>query len=134
MFDTENAGKIVCYGMHPETSGNPLPGDHPKYEATLRVREPRIKAPETDLEKSHTSAHEEDDEVHDTRIKDTGADLLYTACPGKEDNPREYGVGLRGLRLETHHDCGEKHGRGKFDRKAGRERDCHTEPRNSAPI
>lgn len=91
MLDTERAGKIDCYGIHPETSGNPSPGDHPKYEVILRVREPRIKASETFIDKSRAITHENDDEIPDTRIKEAGADLLYTARSGKEDNPREYG-------------------------------------------
>lgn len=86
---------MVWYYMPPETSGNPSPGDHPKCEVTCYVRESSIGAHGSLVLKSRAMAHYIDDEVHGTRVDETGALCECTACTGDNkgvfhvsDNPR----------------------------------------------
>lgn len=85
-------------------------------------------------------AHYIDDEVHDTRNKETGSVLECTTCTGDNkgekhvlDNPRVTGdIGFRGLRLETPPDYGEYTRGGPFGL-FEEDGDCPTETRNNAP-
>lgn len=126
----------MCYYIPPETSGNPLTGDHPKEGVTAPVREPPISFKRTgpDLDKPHAIAHLEDEEVKMPRCEKTGPSDDYTA--ETEDNPRDTGTGLSGLDSETPHDCGFVPGDDVSDLEPhlGGENECHPETRNPAPL